>query len=83
MIEKNEKNEKKKKSSNKLRMKALVGWNTLYQVPELINLKEFFTRKKNDMDKEGKIVCKCNFWNVECLPEKNDLHVTQTDLYGT
>ena len=45
-----------KKSSNKLRMKALVGWNTLYQVPEMINLKVFFTKIKNDMDKEIRIV---------------------------
>jgi len=45
-----------KKSSNKLRMKALVGWNTFSQVPELINLKVFFTRMKNDKDKEDKIV---------------------------
>ena len=37
-----------KKSSNKLRMKELVGWNTLYQVPELINIIVFFTRIKND-----------------------------------
>ena len=49
-------------------MKALVGWNTLYQVPELINLKGFFTRIKNYMDKEDKVVLKCNFWNVKCLP---------------
>ena len=41
-------------------MKALVGWNTFYQVPELINLKEFITRMKNDKDKEDKIVL-CNF----------------------
>ena len=41
------------KSSNKLRMKALVGWNTLYKVPKLINLRVFFTRTKNDIDKEG------------------------------
>ena len=44
-----------KRSSNKLRMKALVGWNTFYQVPEMINLKIFFTKIKNDMDKEDKI----------------------------
>ena len=37
------------KSSNKLRMKALVGWNTLHQVPELINIIVFFTRIKNDI----------------------------------
>ena len=36
-------------------MKALVGWNTLYQVPEMINLIIFFTKIKNDMDKEDKI----------------------------
>ena len=36
-------------------MKALVGWNTFYQVPELINLIAFFTRIKNDMAKEEKI----------------------------
>ena len=40
-----------KKSSNKLRMKALVEWNTLFQVPELINMIVFFTRTKNDMVK--------------------------------
>ena len=43
-----------KKSSNKLRMKALVGWDILFQVPELINVIVFFTRIKNDMDKEDK-----------------------------
>ena len=43
--------EKEKKSSNKLRMKALVEWNTLFQVPELINLIVFFTRIKHDMDR--------------------------------
>ena len=31
-------------------MKALVGWNTLYQVPEMINLIIFFTRIKNALD---------------------------------
>ena len=30
-------------------MKALVGWNTLFQVPELINIIVFFTRIKNDI----------------------------------
>ena len=35
---------KVKKSSNKLRMKALVGWNILFQVPKLINVIVFFTR---------------------------------------
>ena len=44
------------KSSNKLRMKALVGWNTLYQVPELINMIVFFTRRKNDMVKGDIII---------------------------
>ena len=44
-----------KKSSNKLRMKALVGWNILFQVPKLINVIVFFTRIKNDMDKEDEI----------------------------
>ena len=44
-----------KKSSNKLRMKALIGWHTLHQVPELINIIVFFTRIKHDMDKEDKI----------------------------
>ena len=43
------------KSSNKLRMKALVGWNSFYQVSELINIIVFITRIKNDMDKEDKI----------------------------
>jgi len=36
-------------------MKALVGPNILYQVPELINVIVFFTRIKNDMDKEYEI----------------------------
>ena len=49
-----------KKSSNKLRMKALVGWNILFQVPELINVIVFFTRIKNDMDKEDKIAWDLN-----------------------
>ena len=40
-------------------MKALVGWNTLYQVSELINLIVFFTRIKNDMDKDDKVA-----WNL-------------------
>ena len=62
----------KKKSSNKLRMKALVGWNTLHQVPEMINLIVFFTRIKNDMDKEDKIA-----WDLF------HLYRTLTDLYGT
>ena len=44
------------KSSNKLRMKALVRWNTYYQVPELINLIVLFTRIKIDMDRENKII---------------------------
>ena len=61
-----------KKSSNKLRMKALVGWNTLYQVPEMINLIVFFTRIKNDMEKEDKIAL-----------DLIDLYLTSTDLYGT
>ena len=43
------------KSSNKLRMKALVGWNILFQVSKLINVIVFFTRMKNDLDKEDKI----------------------------
>ena len=47
-----------KKFSNKLRMKALVGWNTLFQVLELINLLVFFTRIKNEIHKEDKIVFK-------------------------
>jgi len=49
-----------KKSSNKLRMKALVGWNILFQVPELINEIVFFTRIKHDMDKEDKIAWDLN-----------------------
>ena len=49
-----------KKSSNKLRMKALVGWNTLFQVPELINIIVFFTRIKNDIDKVDKIAWDLN-----------------------
>ena len=36
-------------------MKALVGWNTLHQVPEMIITIVFFTRIKNDMNKEDKI----------------------------
>ena len=49
-----------KKSSNKLRMKALVGWNILFQVPKLINVIVFFTRIKNDLDKEDKIAWDLN-----------------------
>ena len=37
-------------------MKALVRWNTYYQVPELINLIVLFTRIKIDMDRENKII---------------------------
>jgi len=48
------------KSSNKLRMKALVEWNILFQVPELINVIVFFTRIKNDLHKEDKIVWDLN-----------------------
>ena len=46
----------RKKSSNKLRMKALVGWNILHQVPGLINMIVFFTRTKNDMVRGDVIV---------------------------
>ena len=53
-------------------MKALVGWKTLYQVPELINLIVFFTRIKNDMEKEDKIA-----WDLI------DLYLTSTDLSKT
>ena len=49
-----------KKYSNKLRMKALVGWNTLFQVQELINIIFFFTRIKNDIDKVDKIAWDLN-----------------------
>ena len=48
------------KSSNKLRMKALVGWNILFQVPKLIYAIVFFTRIKNDLDKEDKIAWDLN-----------------------
>ena len=48
------------KSSNKLRMKALVLWNILYQVPKLISVIVFFTRIKNDLDKEDKIAWDLN-----------------------
>ena len=37
-------------------MKALVGWNTLYQVPEMINLMIFFTKIKNAMEIEDEIL---------------------------
>ena len=67
-----EKAEQHQKSSNKLRMKALVGWNTLYQVPEMINLIIFFTRLKNAMDKEDKNAL-----------DSIDLFGTLADLYGT
>ena len=36
-----------KKSSNKLRMKALVGWNTFYQHPKLINFDSFLNQNKD------------------------------------
>ena len=48
-------------------MKALVGWNTLYQVPELINMIVFFTRRKNDMVKGDIIII--NFQTVRYLSE--------------
>ena len=41
-------------------MKALVGWNTLYQVSELINVIVFFTRIKNGIDKVDKIAWDLN-----------------------
>ena len=50
-------------------MKALVGWKTFYKVPELINLKVFFTRIKYDMDEEDKIA-----WDLF------DLYWTLADL---
>ena len=53
-------------------MKALVGWNILFKVPKLINLIVFFTRIKNDMNKEDKIA-----WDLI------DLHGTRNNLYGT
>ena len=53
-------------------MKALVGWKILYQVPELINLLVFFTRIKNNMEKEDKIA-----WDLI------DLYLTSTDLFET
>ena len=40
------------KSSNKLRMKALVGWNTFYQHSKLKNSFTFLTRIKIDLHKE-------------------------------
>ena len=41
-------------------MKALVGWNTLLQVPELINIIVFFTRIKNVIVKVDKIAWDLN-----------------------
>ena len=41
-------------------MKALVGWNTLHQVSEMINVIVFFTRIKNDIDKVDKIAWDLN-----------------------
>ena len=38
---------KKKKSSNKLRMKALVGWKTFYQHSKLINFDSFLNKDKD------------------------------------
>ena len=43
-----------KKSSNKLRMKALVVWDIHYQFLKLIYFIVFFTKIKHDMDKEEK-----------------------------
>ena len=45
---------KRQKSSNKLRMKALVVWDIHYQFLKLINFIVFFTKIKHDMDKEEK-----------------------------
>ena len=35
------------KSSNKLRMKALVGWNTFYQHSKLIYIDSFLNKDKD------------------------------------
>ena len=41
-------------------MKALVGWNTFYQVPELINITVFFTRINNDITNVDEIAWDSN-----------------------
>ena len=41
-------------------MKALVGWHTLHQVPELINIIVFFTRIKNDITNVDEIAWDSN-----------------------
>ena len=51
-----------KKSSNKLRMKALVGCNILFQVPKLIKLIVFFTRMKNDMNEVNQRKLHVSVW---------------------
>ena len=70
-----------KKSSNKLRMKALVGWNTLFQVSELINMIVFFTRRKNDMVKGDIIIIKCNSQTVRYLSETKLIYMGLKLIY--
>ena len=41
-------------------MKALVGFNILFQVPELIHIIVFFIRIKNDIDKVDKVAWDLN-----------------------
>ena len=41
-------------------MKALVGWHTLHQVLELINIIVFFTRIKNDITNVDEIAWDSN-----------------------
>ena len=66
-------------------MKALVGWNTFYQVPELINLIVFFTRIKNDMEPELSYMgLKLTYMGPKLTyMVLSDLYWTYTDLYGT
>ena len=41
-------------------MKALVGWHTLHQVSELINIIVFFTKIKNDITNVDEIAWDSN-----------------------
>ena len=64
------------KSSNKLRMKALVEWNTFYQHPKMI-LFDSFLNQDNDWH-----VWKRNMTEIHSK-SKTDLDVNQTNLYRT
>ena len=66
--------QKYKKSSNKLRMKALVGWNTFYQHSKLKNSCTFLTRIKIDLHKELEVqyyIISCKHLKIKGLKLKD------------